>query len=264
MSDEEGRKEEEKTALSSTPGTPESSNAAPGGRPRRNAALVAEGNIASSSKKRKEGNGPLTPEDKVARPFGDLHIKSHLASGKKVRLKRMPSKSKRKTNEEMSDETCFMCGKLLPLDTHAQNLHIDDCLRNQSKLLDLSAASNPPLSGSAPRGVSPVVEEYTWAGQTRVRITTMLEGGFEASGFDVRKQSDKEDVDVDIDGNEEEQYGSAQYSEQSLKRKDEEDETDAGLKVTPPSHKNVQTDSNLVMEALKSRVKELVYEMNLY
>ncbi|KAJ8306520.1 hypothetical protein KUTeg_017065 [Tegillarca granosa] len=56
-------------------------------------------------------------------------------------------------------------------------------------------------------------EEYEWAGQTRIRATTMLEGGFAGSGFHVtssKKQVD-EDVDLNVDGDDSEEYGKAHY-----------------------------------------------------
>ncbi|KAK2177485.1 hypothetical protein NP493_595g00033, partial [Ridgeia piscesae] len=48
-------------------------------------------------------------------------------------------------------------------------------------------------------------EEYTWAGQTRVRVTTMLEGGLA-----------DEDGDLNVDEDESEMFGRPQYSEGDL------------------------------------------------
>ena len=56
-------------------------------------------------------------------------------------------------------------------------------------------------------------EEYEWAGQTRIRATSMLPGSSLAdSGFVVaRKDSDTEDVELDIERDETDVYGQSQY-----------------------------------------------------
>ena len=56
-------------------------------------------------------------------------------------------------------------------------------------------------------------EEYEWAGQTRVRVTSMVEGGMAALGYRTHSSSkaEEEDVDLNVDGDDSEQYGRPQY-----------------------------------------------------
>lgn len=63
---------------------------------------------------------------------------------------------------------CFICGETLPSDLEAVNNHIDGCLN--------AAIEGVSEGGSA--DAQEDWEEYTWAGQTRVRATAMLEGGY--------------------------------------------------------------------------------------
>ncbi|GFS18893.1 E3 ubiquitin-protein ligase RNF220, partial [Elysia marginata] len=58
-------------------------------------------------------------------------------------------------------------------------------------------------------------EEYEWAGQTRVRATSMLEGGFSGSGFQTSKKGSDEDAELNVDGDDTEEYGKPQSSGQS-------------------------------------------------
>uniref|UniRef100_A0A224YVK5 E3 ubiquitin-protein ligase n=1 Tax=Rhipicephalus zambeziensis TaxID=60191 RepID=A0A224YVK5_9ACAR len=85
-------------------------------------------------------------------------------------------------------------------------------------------------------GVGESFDEYEWAGQSRLRATSLLEGGFRAAGWTTastsggasgggsgsssgaataagRAASDDDDVDLDVDGD---AYGRAQFSEADL------------------------------------------------
>ena len=55
-------------------------------------------------------------------------------------------------------------------------------------------------------------EEYTWAGETRVRATTLLEGPLARHGFQKPSRGD-ETEEVDIDGMDEDgdEFGQPQY-----------------------------------------------------
>lgn len=64
-------------------------------------------------------------------------------------------------------QTCFICNQVLHGDSEAVNLHIDQCLANMN---------NNTAESSTSGGGTWV--EYEWAGQTRVRATAMMEGGY--------------------------------------------------------------------------------------
>ena len=56
------------------------------------------------------------------------------------------------------------------------------------------------------------MEEYTWAGETRVRATSLLEGPLAHHGFQRPAKSDEtEDVDIDGMDDDGETFGQSQY-----------------------------------------------------
>eukprot|EP00092_Neocalanus_flemingeri_P016780 GFUD01018149.1.p1 GENE.GFUD01018149.1~~GFUD01018149.1.p1 ORF type:complete len:346 (+),score=76.11 GFUD01018149.1:97-1134(+) len=64
-------------------------------------------------------------------------------------------------------------------------------------------------------------EEYEWAGQKRIRSTSMFKGGLKAAGFLTIKQT-REDEVLDIVGYGEEEIGTAQYNDSDLLRIEDE------------------------------------------
>ncbi|KAI8839897.1 hypothetical protein BC829DRAFT_420956 [Chytridium lagenaria] len=205
--------------------------------------------------------------------------RSYATGSKNVVDAGFPSRKKRQLHllDEASEivaaqkSACFMCGKTLPSDANAVNAHIDECLRQQSLKVRAHCRSSPITNSNSSittRSASPVIEEYSWAGQTRVRITTMLEGGFEANGFSVRKKTDRDvDEDINIDDDDEDQYGTTQYTESNLKI-GENGENDLELETEPPDEptsstsleslklQNLPADSKLIVEALITSIKE--------
>ncbi|KAI8813894.1 CG4813-like protein [Cladochytrium replicatum] len=160
---------------------------------------------------------------------------------------------------------CPMCGDPLPQDHDAINTHVDLC-----------------LSGGGPVDTEGRVEEYTWAGQTRVRATALMEGDYAASGFVVHKKTDRDtDEDVDIDNDDEQAFGDAQYGEQDLQAVSNEpskeqdnivniraslgidDEEGIDIETYRPEDvdlsvlHNVAPSSKLIIESLKERVRDL-------
>ncbi|KAI8819099.1 uncharacterized protein EV422DRAFT_116617 [Fimicolochytrium jonesii] len=167
-----------------------------------------------------------------------------------------------------------MCDQPLPLEAEALNRHIDECLEAQ-KNAAAGASSSSGLNVPAidQGGSGEQWEEYTWAGQTRVRASAMLEGGFAASGFTVRKPAEQdtdEEIDIDDDGTDE--FGQTQFGEQHLDPFRSTDDIDPGANADaqpgtvgdsrdtypstdhPPSS---SSDTKLVIDALKSRIRDL-------
>ncbi|KAJ3022888.1 UNVERIFIED_CONTAM: hypothetical protein HDU68_008877, partial [Siphonaria sp. JEL0065] len=152
----------------------------------------------------------------------------------------------------MHDEpACFICGSILPKGAVAINQHIDLCLsraesgspsstspsqdsipkgrgKGKGKLVkseptslsSSSAATQQEIYDDAQQQGEVEFEEYTWAGQTRVRVTSMLEGGFAAHGFNVYNKKRDKDVeeDIDIDMDEEEMFGGVQFTNEDVGR----------------------------------------------
>ncbi|KAJ3156375.1 hypothetical protein HDU89_004157 [Geranomyces variabilis] len=114
-------------------------------------------------------------------------------------------------------------------------------------------------------------EEYEWAGQTRIRASAMLEGGYAASGFAVRNKADLDtDEEIDIDDDDTEAFGHQQYGEDHLNEfrpaSDEralviEQEQVEVWESLPQQSHNIPTgtDSNtkLVIDSLKTRIRDL-------
>lgn len=74
--------------------------------------------------------------------------------------------------QETGVQRCFICNDTLHGDSEAINLHIDRCLAS----FDSSSQQQPSTtSNSSDQGAW---DEYEWAGQTRVRATAMMEGGY--------------------------------------------------------------------------------------
>ncbi|KAJ2339536.1 hypothetical protein GGH91_004454, partial [Coemansia sp. RSA 2671] len=102
-----------------------------------------------------------------------------------------------------STHTCFICSNVIDGDTEAVNAHIDKC-----------------LSQSTGAGVAPAHEpmvEYEWSGQRRVRATAMIEGGLVAAGIGHGSSASlHNDDDIDVDAEDETNFGAAQYSDSNL------------------------------------------------
>lgn len=98
---------------------------------------------------------------------------------------------------------CPICSKTI---TEDLQLHVELCLKKQTNSSDESDSEID------------VGETYSWAGQTRVRATTLIEGGLSSTGIGttVSKPNEDEDTEVNIDGDDDTQYGAAQYSERDI------------------------------------------------
>ncbi|XP_033737234.1 E3 ubiquitin-protein ligase Rnf220-like [Pecten maximus] len=115
--------------------------------------------------------------------------------------------SRSRTRKKKTEETvCPICNERLSGTPEELNGHVEMCLKKRNEIED------EPVDVE---GDGDTYEEYTWAGQTRIRATTMLQGGFSGTGFQVMnlKKSMEEDIDLNVDGDDSEQYGTAQFNE---------------------------------------------------
>lgn len=102
---------------------------------------------------------------------------------------------------------CPVCQEEIHGSGDELNSHVEACLRKKE---GGGVDENDDINSHE------VFEEYEWAGQTRIRATSLLEGGFRASGFQTgikRKREDEDDGDLNIDGDDSEEYGKPQYTE---------------------------------------------------
>lgn len=109
--------------------------------------------------------------------------------------------------QEQDIQTCFICHQTLHGDSDAINLHIDNCLAR----LNAAEEQLQPQQGET-------WEAYEWAGETRVRATALMEGGYSGAGFATARKHEDEDVDEDLDVEDvdEVQYGESQYTERDI------------------------------------------------
>ncbi|TPX58076.1 hypothetical protein PhCBS80983_g03376 [Powellomyces hirtus] len=158
---------------------------------------------------------------------------------------------------DLDTSICFMCNASLPTEAEDVNRHIDECLATQASIVEDLRESNDPEAW----------EEYSWAGQTRVRASAMLEGGYAASGFTVRKKTDEDtDEEIDIDDDDTEEFGEQQYNEDQLAqfRTANGDDNETPIESSPaqiPEITNTYSssggDTKLIVESLKSRIRDL-------
>ncbi|KAJ3353369.1 hypothetical protein HDU83_006854 [Entophlyctis luteolus] len=105
----------------------------------------------------------------------------------------------------------------LPKNASAAASHIDDCLSR----LD-SQTYSPETAEDDQDQNGDQFEEYTWAGQTRVRATSMLEGGGLGAIVGISSHNRNTAVDIDedvlIDDEAEDTFGPVQYSQEDVQK----------------------------------------------
>lgn len=151
---------------------------------------------------------------------------------------------------------CPVCQETIEGSSDVVADHVDACLRNSEE-----------------GGGSGSFEEYEWAGQSRVRASSMLEGGFQAAGIACRSHEDEDDdIELDVDGDDVDTYGGPQYSEADVVPlpADTEDNAQHSLAedssgqpaVTQSteasgSQQRIAPSGPLVEEALRKRMQQL-------
>lgn len=175
---------------------------------------------------------------------------------------RLKVKAKKRKPEELS---CPICNKFTSDDI---TLHVEMCLERMDTtgtLCDGSDDENIDVEGDALK-----FEEYEWAGQTRVRASSLLEGGFSGLGIGTsicKPSIEDEDTDIVVDGDDSQIYGTFHYTEQDiLNYRIEENShlTDTDFIAIPSNaeenYRN-KSDQDLakdtIIESLKLRIREL-------
>lgn len=131
---------------------------------------------------------------------------------RQARLNARNRNKRRRVGDENSKETqCPICSERLTGTPEELNGHVEICLKKRQH-----EGEEEPVDVEGDGGEQ--YEEYTWAGQTRIRATTLLEGGFAGSGFQTAscKKSPEDDSDLNVDVDDSEEYGKPQFSENDL------------------------------------------------
>ncbi|KAH8292314.1 hypothetical protein KR054_008441 [Drosophila jambulina] len=145
------------------------------------------------------------------------------------------------TPETSQLANCPVCSRNFP-QTSIQE-HVNQCLRNSRK----NGKANGEQS-SDDSEESDEYEEYEWAGQKRIRVSTLVQGGYSALGLGQtikyngsQQAQDDEDEDLNVDEDDTHIYGPTQYGEGDV------------ISVT-----NADTDGNISEADVTSYVRRLI------
>jgi len=104
---------------------------------------------------------------------------------------------------------CAVCNEFLETSNREISAkHLSKCFAKKSYELDLFSSSDEEED---------TVEEFSWAGQTRVRASSMLDSEyFQQEGRMTRLQMEDGDEELDVDGDQGETFGHQQFSEADI------------------------------------------------
>lgn len=131
-----------------------------------------------------------------------------------------------KNRKRKADEaTCPVCNERFQGSVEELNLHVEHCLRKNGGVADED--ENVDVEGDGE-----TFEEYEWAGQKRVRASSLLQGGYAGAGMVTSSSrggagAEDEDGELVVDGDETATYGPPQYSEADVVPPTDEADRDA-------------------------------------
>lgn len=133
---------------------------------------------------------------------------------RQARRQSVPVSLERSTTTEQEENlTCPVCDST-NIDSSEYQVHVDVCLKTKSPT-DIINNEEEEEEDLDIDGLEEA-ETYTWAGHTRVRATSLVQGGLRGLGFLTITQSDEDQV-LDIEGDTEEQsFGGSQYTDADL------------------------------------------------
>ena len=165
-------------------------------------------------------HGPMlhAPSAADGTPHGRWETYKRIKANRQARIR--VKNRKRKADEP----SCPVCSERLSGTPEELNQHVERCLNKHN---NGNPAGQHHLDEEEVdvEGDAETFEEYEWAGQRRVRATSMLVGGFSAAGLATSSsnrssagnggshQQDDEDVDLVVDGDDAAEFGPVQYSE---------------------------------------------------
>ncbi|GAB6022418.1 hypothetical protein CHUAL_006535 [Chamberlinius hualienensis] len=124
------------------------------------------------------------------------------------RQNRLGIRSKLKKRRHADEAICPVCCERLVGTPEELNAHAEQCLRKRDGHADEDEQVD--VEGET-------FDAYEWDGHTRIRASSLLEGGYAGVGFQTtssRNQKDEDDdVDLNVDGDDTATYGQAQYGE---------------------------------------------------
>ncbi|XP_075146258.1 ring finger protein 220 [Haematobia irritans] len=135
------------------------------------------------------------------------------------------SRMKQRTRKRptIPEHPCPVCNATFPQDEIQQ--HAEECLRRSNRTENGRSNSDDHSSNDDEGGEE--YEEYEWAGQKRIRVSSLLQGGYAAIGIGQTNGSssashrhnghnDDEDEDLNVDEDDTQIYGPTQYAENDV------------------------------------------------
>ncbi|XP_035828153.1 E3 ubiquitin-protein ligase RNF220 [Aplysia californica] len=176
-----------------------------GGRKSRDTTPQGRKSLPSPSGSRKGKDSP-TPEV-ASRSRYDNFLRVRCNRQSRLSARSRNKKSKKPGEDGMKETVCPICSERLAGSADDLNTHVEMCLKQRSGEGEEEAVD-----------VEGEFEEYEWAGQTRVRATTLLPGGFAASGFQTHnsRRDGDEEGELNVDGDDTEEYGKPQFTETDI------------------------------------------------
>lgn len=109
---------------------------------------------------------------------------------------------------------CCVCNQEMLGNSDSINAHVDRCLIEQN-----NEEQTEFQDDESEEKASSTFDEYEWAGQTRIRAASLMEGGYRAAGFQITDLSAQKDTEesLDIDGDEN-PYGKAMFTEEDVRK----------------------------------------------
>ncbi|KAK9890409.1 hypothetical protein WA026_010499 [Henosepilachna vigintioctopunctata] len=225
-------------------------------------------NRINSTKARSNGrNTPSSSSANTTSPKSpNVSDKDNWEIFKKVRSNRQ-LRQKSKSRKRKSDEVvCPICNKDISAIAEDLIMHVEMCLRRSESSND----TDENIDVEA-------YDEYEWAGQSRIRATSMLQGGVSTLGSSLSMVEDDEDLNVeDIDDSI--VYGAPQYSEHDVilpsadkanialrravtgvdpKTIDDLEEDTSSISGQSTSYCEATAGSDPTVEVLKARIRDL-------
>ncbi|XP_071870663.1 E3 ubiquitin-protein ligase Rnf220 isoform X4 [Bombus fervidus] len=189
--------------------------------------------ISSASSRARAPRSSLPPGHPQDHPHGPMLHAPSAADGtphgrwetyKRIKANRQARIRVKNRKRKADEPSCPVCSERLSGTPEELNQHVERCL-NKHNNGNPAGQNNLDEEEVDVEGDAETFEEYEWAGQRRVRATSMLVGGFSAAGLATSSsnrsaagnggsnQQDEEDVDLVVDGDDAAEFGPAQYSE---------------------------------------------------
>ncbi|XP_044590431.1 E3 ubiquitin-protein ligase Rnf220-like isoform X5 [Cotesia glomerata] len=146
----------------------------------------------------------------------DGTIQGRWETYKRIRANRQARIRVKNRKRKADEPVCPVCNERLSGTPEELNQHVERCLAKHN---GGNPGSHVNLDDEEVdvEGDAETFEEYEWAGQRRIRATSMLVGGFSAAGLATatsnRSSNQEEEEDLVVDGDDAAQFGPAQYSE---------------------------------------------------